>query len=410
MLIRIAWRNLGRGWRRSALVLSSVALGLAATVVMLAWVQGLSRQMIETPVRIALGHIAIHAQGYYKDPDVATNLDVHEDRLLELGSSANEGRASARLRAEGLVQTARKTVRANVIGVEPANEARVSSVPGSLVEGSFLEQPATGRGLPGVVIGAEMAEQLKVQLGDKVVLRVAGEAGLGAFRVAGIFNTGSVGFDRTGVYIRLDRARTLTGVAGATEISLFLTQPKRLPQVLESLRGAVEADFGPGVFEVLSWAERETRLAYMIELAGQMSWTLYVIVYVATAFGIANAVLMSVFERIREFGLLRSMGLRGSRVVVMVLLEALFLTGLGSLIGVSIAFGVASWLGCVGIDLSAWSEGMAAMGTGSEIYPRVSVSELWTPIWLGVVTALLSGLWPAQKAARIRPAEAMRAT
>jgi ABC-type lipoprotein release transport system permease subunit len=408
VLLRIAWRNLGRGWRRSTLVLSTIALGLAACILVLSWSKGMFQQMVDTPVQLYLGHVAIQAEGYFDDPDVARNLGSQGPRLLELASAEAGGRASARLGTGGLVQTARKNLRATIIGVDPEREARVSIVPASILSGDFLAEPAQGRALPGAVIGAQMAELLDAELGDKLVLRVAGEAGLGAFRVRGIFRSGTGAFDRDIVYVRLDRAQTLMGVDAVTEIALFLDDPEAMVEHQESLRAAVNSEFGSGRFAVLNWKERQPRLAYMIEMAGNLSWILYVVIYVAMAFGIANAMLMSVYERMREFGVLRSIGLRGSRVVWMVLLEAVFLTGLGSLIAVSIAYPLVLWLGARGIDLSAWAQGMEMMGTAAVVYPAIALSDLWTPIWLGSITALLSGIWPAMKAAKVRPAEALR--
>ena len=126
------------------------------------------------------------------------------------------------------------------------------------------------------------------------------------------------------------------------------------------------------------------------------------------AFGIANALLMAVYERIREFGVLRSIGLKGTRLVLMILLEALLLTALGTIIGLAFGLGVVTWLGHTGIDLTLFSAALGEYGIGTTIHPRVSARDLISPIRLALVTALLAALWPALKAYRLRPAEALR--
>ena len=407
LLLRLAWRNLWRGWRRSVVVMSAVAVGLCATLVLVGWSKGMMYQMRDNAINTVLAHVAVQAAGYQADPDVRRNLGADAAQLRALLQTREGVHASARLRGEGLVQSARRSLRVSVIGVDPGAERSVSVVPDTLVAGKFLAVPRgqNSRQLPAIVIGQAMAERLHVDLGDRLVLHVPGEAGLGAFRVRGIYRTNSTEFDRSVAYMRLGTAKTLFAVDGPTEIALALERPDEAAAVQAWLREQTD----PARIEVLRWQERQPILASLIEYVGSIYWIFYFVVFVAMAFGIANALLMAIYERIREFGVMRSLGLKSGRLVAMVLLESLLLTLAGTALGLGIGLPLIAWLGRVGIDLSIYASALEGYGIGSTIYLAVDPGDTLWPVALAVITALLAALWPAIKAARLRPAEALRA-
>ena len=158
---------------------------------------------------------------------------------------------------------------------------------------------------------------------------------------------------------------------------------------------------------VRRWDELQPLLRYMLDTMDQMAWGIYLTIFIAMSFGIANVLLMAIFERIREIGILLAVGLSRSRLVFMVVSESIFVT----LVGLGIGFGLAGL--CLvllsgGIDLSAFSEGMAAFGMGTRIVPALGVQDLTIPTVVALITALLASAWPALRAVRLRPAEAVR--
>lgn len=403
MLLRMALRNVARGWRRSLIVLASISIGLVGCVIVVAWTRGLAYQMADNAVRTQLAYLAIQDQGYFDDPDIGRNFGGYDAIAARAG--AIEGvSASPRLRGEGLVQTARKSVLAMMIGVRPGAEASVSIVPDALVEGSFLGVGPRSHRLPPVVIGARMAEDLQIGIGQKVVLQVPGEAGLGAYRVSGLYRTASSDFDKLAVFLRLADAQQLFGVGNrVTEVAIGLDDERRLPEVQAALRGWV-----PEGIDVLSWQEREPRLANMIGTMAQLSWIFYLTVFVAMAFGIANTMLMAVYERMREFGVMRSLGLSRARLLALVLSESAALTLLGAGVGLGVAFALLARLGETGLDLSAFSDALEGYGIGSVVYPRAGTEDVATPLVLAIATGVIAALWPGLRAIRLRPAEALR--
>ena len=403
MLLRIAVRNVARGWRRSLIVLLSIGVGLVGCLVVLAWSRGLIHQMADNAVNTQLAHLAVQAPGYHQDPDVRRNLSGYEEIARKAGSLPGV-HASPRLRGEGLVQTARKSVLAVIVGVRPGDEADVSIVPSSVVEGSFLRTGAGARRLPPVVLGSKMARDLRVELGSKIVLQVPGESGLGAFRVSGLYRTDSSEFDGVAVFLRLRDAQRLFGVGDrVTEVAIVLDDERMLTGVQARLRETL----GAGV-QVLSWRERARRLASMLDVMRDLSWIFYGTVFVAMAFGIANTMLMAVYERLREFGVMRSLGLSRVRLMALIALESAVLTLAGTAIGLGLGFALVAWLGERGIDLSAFSDALERYGIGTRVFLRAGWDDAVTPLLLALVTGLVAAVWPGVRAIRMRPAEALR--
>jgi len=412
VLVRLAWRNLWRSWRRSVVVLTAIGVGLAASLVLVAWTRGMAVQMADNQIDAHLADIAVHALGYQADPDIANGLSDGGAGVLAALEAREGVHAAPRVVGDGLVQSARSSIRAAIVGVDPSREPEVTVIAESILEGEYLStrvRPKHARGLPPIVIGLAMAERLRLGLRDKLVLHVPGETGLGAFRVRGLFATQSAEFDKSFAFVQLPDAQRLFDVGGAvTEVAIALDRPSQAAAVQQELSRDLEEVYADAPVEVLRWQEREPQLAALLDLMGETAWILYGAVFVAMVFGIANAVLMSVFERTREFGVLRSLGLGARRLVALILVESLLLTVLGVGIGVGLGVPIVLWLGAVGIDLSIFATALRAYGVGAVMYPSLASEDVIQPVVLAVLTALLAGLWPAVKVARLRPAEALR--
>lgn len=410
-LLVIAWRNLLRGWRRSAVVLLAITVGLSACLLLVGWSNGLVRQMIENAVSTRLAHLAVFAAGYPKNPDVMRNLPDSGREITAVLERFPGAHVSPRLVGDGLLQSARRSSRVALVGVDTNRESRVSVIERALVAGHLPLAAATSgtRRLRGIAIGAAMAERLRAKVGDKVVVHAPGEAGLGAFRVSGIFRTPSSEFDRSTAFLRLEDAQSLLALPeSVTEIAVVLDDPDALPELLAYAQREL-ARLQPGVaIEVLTWKEREPRLAAMLDLMANTTWIIYGAVFVAMAFGIANALLMMVYERIREFGMLRALGLQARSLLALVLLESILMTVAGALLGLALGVPMVLWLGEVGIDLSRFAEGLTEFGIGTTVYTRIDPRDIGLPVLVALVTGVLAALWPAWKAVRLRPAEAIR--
>jgi ABC-type lipoprotein release transport system permease subunit len=401
-ILQVAWRNLGRNRRRTAVVMIAVVVGMSGTVFSMALNAGMVFGMVETAIATELGHLQIHARGFEAGDGSGPQLSDGGKQVASALTQMEPVRSWApRVRSDGLVFSPRASVGVRLLGVDPARESSVSLVARSVVEGSYLD--GTSHRL---LLGEALARRLQVGVRDKVVLSVqdlAGELTGEAFRVVGIFRTSSSDFDGSTVFLRLEEAQRLLGLGEAvSEIVVLVQRRSQIPE----LRQVLSARLGEGI-EVRSWDEIEPILKYFVEFFDETAWVVYLAVFIAMAFGIANVLLMSVYERRREIGLLMALGMRPRRVVAMVVVESLLLT----LLGVALGFGLA-WLAALansdGIDLSFFAEGLAAYGIGSHVVPVVRLYDLVVPGLVAFATALLASLWPAVQAVRWRPAEALR--
>lgn len=402
MIWRLAFRGLFRNPRRTTVVLATVAIGIAGSSLAIALNSGMAVQMVKTAIATELGHLQIHAAGFEADPELRLLLLDGGVRVTSAVEDAEGVQAWApRIRGQGLMNSPRASVGVRVIAVEPRVEAQVSAYASSLVEGTWLGD-SRGR----AVMGVDLARRLRVGIGDKVVLTVqdlGGDLTGQALRVQGLFRTPSRVVNEATVLVRIDEAQQLFGLGrSVSEIVVIADRA----QLVASLREALTAALGPAV-EVRSWRELQPLLVYMIAVMDQVAWVIYAGVFIAMAFGIANVLLMSIYERTREIGMMMAMGMRPSRVVLSVMVESLVVTGAG--LGSGLAAGLLGvWLLRDGLDLSLYAEGLASFGVGSVIVPVVRSNDLLAPAVMALVASVLASSWPAIRAARLRPAEALR--
>lgn len=403
MVLRLAWRNAWRNPRRTGIVVTAVAVGIAGTLLTMAINFGMIFQMVETAIENEVGHLQIHAKGFEENPEISVRLaDGARDSVRELSELPGVRAFSRRVRGEGLLSSPRASAGVRVLGIEPEREAGVSAIAASLVDGRYLDGERRR-----VLLGRDLARRLEVDVGDKVVLSVqdlTGELTGEALRVEGVFDTPSQGLDRGTVFVHLDTGQALFGLGDAVNEVVAVAEAR---DRVEPLRSELSRAL-PGV-EVRSWEQLEPLLVYMVDAFDQSAWMIYAAVFVAMAFGIANVLLMTIFERTREIGIMRAIGFGRGRLVATIVVEALVVTLLGLVLG----FGGAL-LGLYamrdGLDLSYFAQGLEYFGVGSRIVPVLRSSDFGVPLAVATLTALVASAWPAWRAVRLRPAEAVRQT
>ncbi len=401
-LWRLAWRNVWRNPRRTGIVVTAVAVGIAGVILSMAINFGMVLQMVETAISTELGHVQVRARGFRDDPGLGLRLDDGGRAGAAILESLPQVEAWApRIHSQGLLSSTRASAGVRVLAIDPPRESGITSLAGSITEGAYLDGDARR-----ILVGEALAERLHVGVGGKLVLSASdanGDLAAEAFRVAGLFRTASLELDRTTVYLRLPEAQELLALGDAVSELVAVTERREaIPAVREALATRLVGDV-----EVSTWRELAPLLVYMVDSFEQMAWIVYAAVFIAMAFGIANVLLMAVFERTREIGVVRSIGMSAPRVVAAVVLESLCLTLFGLLVGFALAVGLVFSLRD-GIDLTAFARGLNALGVGTTVVPIVRAQDFTTPTVVATVTAILSSLWPALRAARALPARALR--
>ncbi|NOY05823.1 MAG: ABC transporter permease [Chlorobi bacterium] len=402
MLFTIAWRNIWRNKRRTLIVVSSVVVGVVALIMNDSLSIGMIQQMFENQLGSHVAHMQIHKRGF-NDNKIIQSVVPDQGRVEDVLRSTPEVKHfSRRVVTFGLVSSAINSSGAAIIGVEPEREPGITIIKKSIIEGRYLSGASHE-----VVIGGKMAKKLSVEVGDKIVgmaSTVSGSVGSDMFRVVGIYRTVSSEFDKSYVFISLKNAQEMLELGGnVSEFAIILRDRKLVEMVKNKIAGRLGPDY-----EVLSYADLMPLILAQMQMYSESMFIVYIIIGLALIFGIINSTLMSVFERMQEFGVLMAIGMKNSRLFYMIMLEALVIGVLGTAVGMVAGLVLYMPLSAYGLDLSMFSESLTSFGVGSTIYPVLTLQSVVGIMIVIPVFAVLGALYPALKAIRLEPVSAIR--
>ena len=402
MLIKIAWRNIWRNRRRSAIVLLSVIVGVVALIFTDGLTNGMMRQMLFNQVSTNIAHIQIHKKGFIDNKMVQNYLPDKEKAESILKETSMIKAYSERVITFGLLSSPTNSSGVYINGINPEDEAKVSIINESIIKGNFLN----GRERS-IVLGEKLAEKLDVGIGDKVVAMSntpEGNIGSELFRVAGIFETFSSDFDKSNIYIPITTAQRMLDIQNKIhEIAIVLDDYQNADAVRNSIRKNLSDNY-----EVLSYKDILPLLLMQMDLYKESMMIINMIIGLALIFGIINTMLMAVFERINEFGVLMSIGMKNYKIFLMVVYEALFIGTIGTLIGIIFGIMIHIPLSIYGIDFSIFSESLSSLGVGSIIYSDISYTNLISLLVMIPFISVLGAIYPASKAIKLEPVYAIR--
>jgi ABC-type lipoprotein release transport system permease subunit len=400
--ITMAFRNLGRNRRRSILSALALAIGLALILFMAAFFEGEMRSSMEATLRLDSGHIQVRALDY--DPD---KLSVSWKYLIEnpdqvaaqIATLSQVQVATPRLIASGIVSTPDESTGVQVMGIEPASEANAPYRNG-LVAGKFL----TADDREGILIGAPLAENLNLNVGSQVNLLVNtsdGSTDQQMFTIRGIFSTGTSTYDKGIILMPLAKAQVFTGAENHASIIFVLLHDREQAD-------AVAAALKNPNYQVKTWKELNELLVLVDQFANAYIFILTLIVLGVTATVIVNTLVLAVFERTREIGILTAIGMKGRQVMALFLIEAGLLALGGIVVGLLAGWGLSAYFGHVGIyfgDLGI-SGGMLL---GDRIYAHLTLNNAIKLTAMALIITVLASIYPASLASRMEPVEALHA-
>ncbi len=400
-IFKMAWRNVGRNRRRSTVTVAAITLALWVSVVYTGLLQGLLADMETGITELEIGDVQIHTLDYLSKPSIYELVD-DVDRLIPALEQAGF-RASPRLVGASLVAAEESSAGAQLRGVDVALDAAVSQISQRVTEGQWLD-PADPRG---VVVGYRLAGALGLSVGDELIALSQATDGSMAndlFSVRGILSIVGDSVDRSGVFLNEAMFREFYVLpTGAHEIIVRRPAGVDLAVAADTVR-----ELAPGL-DAQSWRELLPTLAIYFDTASQAQWIVSVIIYIVIAILILNAMLMAVFERIREFGVLKALGVEPGRVMSLIFVESGLQTGIAIAVGLIFAAPALWFMVQVGIDMGALSgTTIIGMTFGSTWNATVTPITVVAPVLVLVVLVGLAVIYPARKAARISPVEAMR--
>jgi len=404
ILLRLGWRNIWRNPRRTAVIMTAVVIGIWSMIFLGALMRGVADQMVRNGIANLTGHIQIHSRGYRSDPVVENSITEPEPVRKALRSVlSTEDRWAERVRVNAIVNTARHSAGVTLVGINPPREAEVSFIGNAVTEGDYLE---AGNEL-GIVVGKALLDDFKSRLGHKLVVMsqdMNREIASRAFRIVGTFRAEMEATEKQFVFVTLSAAQEMLKLGtGISEVSVRLKDRKRTAHVVGALKGELASD----AYDVESWKALLPMVTSVLELYDFFIFLWFLVAFIAMAFGIVNTMLMAVFERIREFGLLKSLGMKPWWIVEEVLAESFFVLLIAGLVGNALGLASAFALAGPGLDLSAFAAGLEFAGMSRVIYPVVLARDV---ILANVVVFLLGlavSIYPAAKAARFTPVEAL---
>jgi putative ABC transport system permease protein len=313
---------------------------------------------------------------------------------------------TSRVKFQGLISSTTNSYGVMAVGIIPGTDATVTSVHKTMTRGKFLEERQENA--RSIVIGEKLAKALKVDAGEKVVLMAQasdGSMGAEAFRIKGIFRSSNPDLDRSVVYIPLRSAQNILAYGNnVSEVALLLDHSDRAEAVQAGIKKVL-----PKELEVLNWRELSPDLVAMMDMFDLDVIIVMVIIYVLVGVGILNTLLMAIMERVPEFGVLNAVGMKPSSMVQLILLEAFFLGCIGIFFGTLLGLADVAFLSRHGIDFSSFSAGLGRfLGMQTTIYSLFSWKGTLAPMFFVMVAVMAAALYPARKAAKLQPMEAIR--
>ncbi len=403
MVLRMAWASLIRRTTRSMMVVLMICVSLWGLLLMQGIYDGMTEQMISNAIRSDSGHLSLFGHGYRLDPSLDKRIQgggLNSTKLATL-LDHDSGVASwvGRLNQEGLIATAHYSRNTIITGIDPKREEIHGNLQNYLIQGKY----GFGQSGKGAIIGFKLAERLQVDIGSKIILSAQdlnSEVTSIALHVSGILKTNNMGLDESGVFIDINIARKFLGVVhGLTQVSIMMLDDKHISDMQSSLQ-----DILPDL-EILRWDEMYPALMQSRVMMRGFSLVVSLMIFGVAGLGIFGVILVSVLERIREFGIMLAIGTEFSQIRTIVLAESLVLGVSGFMAG-ALCGGLSLWYFKIyGLDLTLFSDAFEEFGMDAVTYAIIRPEYFVTAFTAVIIATLISGYFPLRILRKRKPIE-----
>ena len=399
LLIQLSWRNLWRQRRRNLMLFTAILVAVAGCVLMSSLIRGYQYDMMDDVVANLSGNLKVLAPGYRSDPSIERAFALSETFVPDIPRDQLVG-WTGRIRVPAVILSERETRGIQLVGIDPKDEQTISFLGNVAIQGEALNDRNDSR----ILLGAALAAQLNTTIGRRVVVITQGADGKNreaGFRVAGLFDADGVGLEKTFVFTGLRPLQKLLDTKAVTELSVRLRDDRFSAAADRSLKEEMDG------LDVMTWRELEPQAAAMFQYAdvGVLIW--FIILMLALAFGLINTLITAVLERVQELGMLRALGMRAGAVMVQVVIESLLIVVFGLVCGIVLGIGLIASLSD-GINLSRWSAGVELAGLHDVLVPRFMIGDVVSVSILALLLGLFASAYPAWRAVRIKPLDALR--
>ena len=424
MLTFIAWRNLWRNPVRSVLTISALASGLIMVILYASLLEGMTRQMVRFATEISTSHLQVHRQAFIDDQDIYATLPW--SYLTKMEQDFPSLHFTPRLYAAGLASAANTSTGVLIKAVDPKRELAVTKLFDHIRHGKLelgiADKTETGFKRYNVVIGAQLAKNMNVKIGDELVLvtqAVDGSIGNALYRIAGVLKPLAPNFDRTGVLMSIKAYQQLMYLQNdfhelaikINDMTLLAKTQTKIKNKLDQLTKEQPLDKFGGKPVVRNWRQLTPAIADMMEMSKAIVLVVGFIIITLASLGMLNTMLMAVHERTHEFGILLAIGMKRRWLLLMVLIESFFLALVSALVGTLVGLVINRYFEKHGIDFSdAMPDGYDWAGMIFEPIMKgylLPVDVLYACLMMIVIT-MLASLIPSWRIVRLKPAAVMR--
>lgn len=402
--VGLAWKNIWRNRIRSIVVIGAIAIGIWAILFISGFTRGMVQNYINDSISTQISHIQIHHPKFGDDKELKFNIAESNALRQELLAMDGVKSATTRTISNGMISSSKGARGVNIIGIDPAEESQVTAMKDKMIEGDYLNVDKKNP----IILSSRIAEKLGLKIRSKVILtfqNVEQEITAGAFRVVGIYNTGNAQYDELQIYVKKEDLQRLIGVDEPIvhEMALLVNDFNAVDQVRDQIKHA-----HPNLL-IENYKELSPDLELFNTQIQLNIVILTIIIMLALIFGIINTMLMAVLERKKELGMLMAIGMNKWKVFKLIVMETLFLSFVGGPLGLLIAYVTLLGFSQTGIDLSQWSGGLSQFGLNPIIYPDLHTGSFIFVMISVMITAFLASIYPARKAVKLKPVEALRA-
>jgi ABC-type lipoprotein release transport system permease subunit len=401
VLLMLAWRNLWRNHRRTIIMLSAISIGVWAMIFMTALTQGMVNEMIKDGIGILPGHVQVHHPDYRDDPNINNLIPTPDTELSARFAAAEIDQWATRIKVPAVISSERESRGVTLLGIDPERERDLSFIDYADIDGRFLE----GVDDNGIVIGRKLADTLDTEVGKRIVVMSQdpdNEIADRGFRVVGLFGAKIESLEETYIFAGKETIQALLKVGDhVTEAVAMGDDYRNVEPVYAAVLAIVDNDV-----VVNRWTDLNSYLATMMRVMDGFVLIWVVVIFLALSFGLVNTLVMAVFERVREIGLMLALGMKPSSILGQIIIESMMLLVIGLAIGNALAFASIEPLKS-GIDISIVAKGMEMMGASSVLYPQLRSEDVILANAVVLILGFFASLSPAWRASRYQPIEAI---
>jgi ABC-type lipoprotein release transport system permease subunit len=401
--MQLAWRNLWRNHRRTIIMLGAISIGAWAMIFLTALTQGMVTDMVEDGLAVLPGHVQVHHPDYRDDPTVSNLVPVPDSELERRFQDADVLAWATRVKVPAVIMSERETRGVTLLGIDPRREMPFTFIDLEATAGRFLESP-DDRGL---VLGQKLVEELETELGKRVVIMsqdLDNEVADRGFRIVGVFRADRPAHEEAYALIGKRTAQEYLGIGDSvSEAVAFGDDFRDVTAVRAAVDAVIDADSGA---VVNNWPELDRYLGTTLAAMDGFVLIWVIVIFLALSFGLVNTLMMAVFERVREIGVMLALGVKPTAILLQIVFESMLLLALGLAIGNALAWASVQPIKD-GIDISMVAEGMEMMGASSRLVPDLRLQDVVLANGVVLLLGFLASIVPAWRASRYEPVEAI---